>query len=447
MKVKELKKIFEQAPVSEEEGTRVFTIEADEEYSFLQKIKPIVNKLKKYNLPVTVEKVKDEYEKTLKKHDRASGVNQEKTIKVVDYAIKGNFKFDGVEILGKRNILSDEDGEIINSLNNSDVPESYRGKKLYCDHCNKATPRKQSFIIRNKDGQIKQIGKSCLAEYTKVTNIQAIAQIYDELANTFDEHTVNLGKFGPSEIEWGDRFSKAKISPTPFLLLSIAYQVMQANGGKYVSKNTEDRYGPLPTAEATKNIYNFLSNSTENSRKTIEISTKKLFGFPYRMDLLPEEEQYIKDAIEWIKNQKNGEFENQRVLVKTKYLDDFKFLGYLVSILPLYAGYLRRKEAEDRRQESLKKNAESSTSTHVGNVGDKIKFEGTLKKSRPFETAFGTMVIHNFTDNSGNVYVWKTGPTDLEDGKIYSVKASIKDHSEYNGVKQTIITRAKAEKA
>ncbi len=70
------------------------------------------------------------------------------------------------------------------------------------------------------------------------------------------------------------------------------------------------------------------------------------------MDLLPEEEQYIKDAIEWIKNQKNGEFENQRVLVKTKYLDDFKFLGYLVSILPLYAGYLRRKEAEDRRQES-----------------------------------------------------------------------------------------------
>lgn len=442
MKVKELKKIFEQAPVSEEEGTRIFSIEADKEYAFLQKINPIINKLKKYNLPVSVEKVKDEYEKDLENHDRVSGVNKKRTITLVDYAVKGNFTFDGVEILGKRNILSDEDGEIINSLNNSDVPETFRGKKLFCDHCNKATPKKQSFIIRNKEGKIKQIGKSCLAEYTRIQSIQAIAQIYDDIANTFEQFN-SVGKSRPDL----ETFGGERVSPTPFLLLSIAYQVMQANGGKYVSASSREEYGPTPTSKTTKDIYAFLSQMPEETVATIEAKIKKYVGFAYRVKLHPEEEQYIKDAIEWIKDPKSGDFENQRALVKAKYFENFKYLGYLVAILPLYAGYLRRKEAEDRRQEALKKNAELSSSTHVGAIGDKIKFEGTLKKSRPFETAFGTMVIHTFTDKSGNKYVWKTGLTDLQDDVLYSVKATVKNHDEYNGIKQTVITRAKAEKA
>lgn len=67
----------------------------------------------------------------------------------------------------------------------------------------------------------------------------------------------------------------------------------------------------------------------------------------------------------------------------------------------------------------------------------------------------GTRHIYTFRDADGNCFVWKTQKvidcydeqteewTDAEIGDTIEMKATVKEHSEYKGTKQTVITRPK----
>jgi len=59
-----------------------------------------------------------------------------------------------------------------------------------------------------------------------------------------------------------------------------------------------------------------------------------------------------------------------------------------------------------------------------------------------WENQWGTTFMHKFTDPDGNVLVWKTGTTVLDQGSIYHGKATVKAHDTYNDIKQTVLTRA-----
>lgn len=86
-------------------------------------------------------------------------------------------------------------------------------------------------------------------------------------------------------------------------------------------------------------------------------------------------------------------------------------------------------------------------SEYVGNIGDKVSVDLMLKRVYSYETSFGyriqTVYINSFEDEDGNVYVWKTQSWSGEEQKIYGVSGTIKDHSEYKGIKQNILTRCK----
>jgi hypothetical protein len=48
-------------------------------------------------------------------------------------------------------------------------------------------------------------------------------------------------------------------------------------------------------------------------------------------------------------------------------------------------------------------------------------------------------------DNHGRSFTWfNNGKTDMQLGKEYIIKGTIKKHSEYNGLKQTELTRVTA---
>lgn len=92
-----------------------------------------------------------------------------------------------------------------------------------------------------------------------------------------------------------------------------------------------------------------------------------------------------------------------------------------------------------------------NTSEHVGTVGDRITFTAKYTHVAFWENNFiswkpQTTYCHTFTDENGNVYVWKTsnglGET-LEIGDTVTVTGTIKEHGEYNEVKQTVLTRCK----
>lgn len=121
------------------------------------------------------------------------------------------------------------------------------------------------------------------------------------------------------------------------------------------------------------------------------------------------------------------------------------------------------------------KKAEAEASGYVGNIGDKITVKLTLTVSFYWETQYGTQYMHLMKDASGNVYKWMTSRSlgydvpaidkndyymEDENGQRwtrhmveehnkeeFTITATIKDHAEYKGTKQTVLTRCKVKAA
>ena len=103
------------------------------------------------------------------------------------------------------------------------------------------------------------------------------------------------------------------------------------------------------------------------------------------------------------------------------------------------------REAEEQRIREQK-----AISQHIGAVGDKIDLDVILEKRAWFEIpsfrGFGTdtMHIYTFRDDKGNAIIWKTSKgLGIENGEAVHIKGTIKEHSEYDDEKQTVITRCK----
>ena len=82
----------------------------------------------------------------------------------------------------------------------------------------------------------------------------------------------------------------------------------------------------------------------------------------------------------------------------------------------------------------------------VGEVGERRVFKLTVKRSRAFNGDYGIYRIITLEDEHGNVIVYKGGSDELylDDGESVEAKATVKEHGEFNNVKQTTITRPKA---
>lgn len=86
-------------------------------------------------------------------------------------------------------------------------------------------------------------------------------------------------------------------------------------------------------------------------------------------------------------------------------------------------------------------NRKTNPSAHVGSAGDKIEVEVELVRRGSFDSTFGTTYVYNFKDSNGNVFIWKT--KNFFDVKNCLLKGTIKEHSEYKGICQTVLTRCK----
>ncbi len=102
----------------------------------------------------------------------------------------------------------------------------------------------------------------------------------------------------------------------------------------------------------------------------------------------------------------------------------------------------------------IKANANQSAldiaSTHVGEIKERIEFEATVEFTKEFEGFYGSTTIIKLRDLEGNVFTWfASGPIydhDVKRGDRVSIKGTVKKHDDYQGTKQTILTRCKITK-
>ena len=88
---------------------------------------------------------------------------------------------------------------------------------------------------------------------------------------------------------------------------------------------------------------------------------------------------------------------------------------------------------------------DESPSEFIGEIGDRIDVELTCDKAMPIMNNYGTNYFHTFHDDCGNVYVWSTTARLLEVNTVYHIRGTVKEHSIYKNVKQTILSRCKCE--
>lgn len=81
----------------------------------------------------------------------------------------------------------------------------------------------------------------------------------------------------------------------------------------------------------------------------------------------------------------------------------------------------------------------------LGEIGDKLEIRVAYERCISFDSTFGTMFIEVFKDESGNTLIWKSssGMKVPANGQMVTIKGTIKDHQEYNGINQTVLTRVK----
>jgi hypothetical protein len=118
-------------------------------------------------------------------------------------------------------------------------------------------------------------------------------------------------------------------------------------------------------------------------------------------------------------------------------------------------------QALDQRVERIaeraaEREAKAALSSHVGAVGQRSDFALKLVRKFSYDTAYGTTYGHVCDDADGNVVIYK-GSTILgvEDadggwrafvpGDQFVIKATVKAHSEWEGIAQTLVARPKVQ--
>lgn len=80
---------------------------------------------------------------------------------------------------------------------------------------------------------------------------------------------------------------------------------------------------------------------------------------------------------------------------------------------------------------------------YLGSVGERITLKVKVVHTHTFETAYGVSTFNIMETECGNPVVWKSSNCGLEKGSVYLLKGTVKEHAEYKGKKQTVLTRCK----
>lgn len=318
-----------------------------------------------------------------------------------------------------------DEGNIIRNVNNNiSVPERYYTSDCYCEHCKTDRNRNQTEIIHNTvTGEFMQVGKACVKEYIGGLDASTIAQWIE----MFDSVIKGESHTGGGYQNYRELYTY------------IRYAVETIKHFGYVKKY--DEFGDYNKNNTTSRVCDFIYNYNRMvhcnpyDRNVIELMDSVGFNVDSKETI-----ETADKVIEFCKNieETNEYTHNIHILANSDYFNG-KFTGYVVSMVALYNREVERIAKEYARQEQANK---EKASDYVGNIGDRIEIKAvTATTISSFETAYGITYINKFVDENGNVYMW-FGNKAVDEG-ITSVKGTIKEHKEYKGVKQTILTRCK----
>lgn len=158
-----------------------------------------------------------------------------------------------------------------------------------------------------------------------------------------------------------------------------------------------------------------------------------------------EDEETAKDTIFYfLYNTSNNDYITKVRNILQDIVNNGKILE--TKMLPFVASavqsFLKDKDYKKKKEDAAEQNRkEAMRSDYVGEIGDKITFEVAKMTYKVIDGPYGESILYKFTDDLGNIFIWFTGK-DVPDN-VREISGTVKDHKEFQGVKQTILTRCK----
>lgn len=311
------------------------------------------------------------------------------------------------------------------ALNEAHVPSSQR-----CDHCQQNRQREKTYLIRNPQGEIEQVGSTCVDAYLGV-KVQGLWALEDDPLAEDD------GTWHDEEDEDFYRSGRYHDMPRDTEEM-MAYVLAVSDGGKnFVSKTAEMYSGKTSTATQIEHaIWSEGSSMQDDIQSKADAYIRS--GEAAKMLKKVQEEAEKRDGEYWmnVKNVSSGSMINP------------KHMGIFASSV----GTLHKEEQERKRKAEERA---SYVPGFAGEVKEKIKDRrGKVKDVRHFSSYNSytrqeeERTVLTFTDEKGREMVWFSSKR-IDDAEIGApvrfTGGSVKEHKQYDGKDQTVLTRVKFE--
>jgi len=335
-------------------------------------------------------------------------------------------RLEGWSLIAKIEYL--EDARLVLCVPGESCPEEFRTRGIECDHCKSKRQRKNVYVLRHDNGQHVQVGRTCIKDFLGgVSPEQLLSRAtwnfsVSEACGDYEEG--GRGQHTPEAINITEYLNAVAICVRRLGWLSKS--ACRFSEDQSTSSDAWDLCMPNLRTDKDKRLWE---------------------DWVEKNDLHHQErdEKQAAEALAWaIESEVRGTSDyiyNLGVACRAGYVTR-KTAGIVASAISAYMRHLDRlEEMNQKKCDDVKKSRE-----WVGEVKVRQDFKGlTIQSMRYIDGRFGTVILVAFEDEPGNLIRWfaSTKLDHIDKGDVVDIKATVKEHTEYKGVKQTMITRAK----
>lgn len=263
-----------------------------------------------------------------------------------------------------------------------------------CDHCQTNRYRGVTFFVEHEDGSMRQVGRTCLKEYTGIS--PATAALWAEVQDLVDRGVDCTCEEGA---EW---------RPAPM------YEVL----------------GILAHAADVVREFGYRKSSEPGS--TRERVLKRVVDHEQPSEAGLAEAREVIDWLIAMDPDEASDLEHNCITLALSGYAKLQHFG-LLAYMPV--------DHRCRIERQAQQEAAAARSEYVGEVGQRITLKAaTVALLSSWDGYYGTTWLYKIVDESGNVFIWKASQLfSAEEGA--TIRATVKDHNERDGVKQTIVIR------
>lgn len=318
-------------------------------------------------------------------------------------------KIGGWQVAGRVDSLSD--GSLIAMTAPDTELNGFAPESQICEHCGQQRHRNNTYLLKGEDGSIKQVGSNCLQSFTGIRPQGLWALEYDlEERTDRDRDSSNVG--------WTRAYT-----PENVVALTL---LMTEDGRNYRSTSRAREYGTQSTSSMVNTYLNpstQLANSSEYRALLEQASSDEVRA---RAQEVIEFASSIEGHTDYATNLRN--------LVRQEGITS-RHIGIVASAVSAW----HREQTRNAQRTAVPERNE-----WVGTVGEKIENEEvTIIGIHGMESQYGHTTLVSMRDSQGRTLKWfASGYKDFETGQTMKLeKATVKKHDEYNGNKQTVLTR------